>query len=287
MIQVSIIIVNYNTAQWVDACIESIIKHTSDVVYEIIVVDNASREREIESLLTQYPNAVFIQQSYNIGFGRACNDAVKQAKGEYIFFLNPDTQLLNNAIKIFRDFWIDNDQSYSIACLGAQLKNEEGRNIHSYGNFPQKRILIANKIKSLIGSSTLQPELSVVFENGCCKVDYITGADLFVSKQNFEKVQGFDNRFFMYFEETDLQFSLAQLNLQSLLVEGASIVHKQGASNEGDMQKIRVLYFDSLLLYVQKYSSFWGYQLFRLCWYILDIKTVLQKATLTLKINKP
>lgn len=101
---VSIIIVNYNTRQLLANCLASIFKETRDVSYEVIVVDNASSDGSRDFICLLYPQVIWINSGENLGFGRANNLGVKNAKGEYLFFLNSDTILLNNAIKVFWEY---------------------------------------------------------------------------------------------------------------------------------------------------------------------------------------
>lgn len=288
MIQVSILIVNYNTAQWVQRCIESIKHHTKDITIEIIVIDNNSHQREITSVLVQFPEVIFIQSASNIGFGAACNIAASNAKGDFLFLLNPDTLIQNNTVKYFFDFWQAQHQLLSIACLGTILQNEHGEQQHSYGLFPRMDSLIILKLKSIIrkilNQSYQNPKIPIV--QNYLKVDYITGADLFISKENFERFKGFDERFFMYFEETDLQKRMKDSGYFAYIFMGPSIIHKQGASTESNQALLRVLYFKSLLFYFKKHSSRFQYLLFSICWHLLDIKTVLQKILLTFKMRQ-
>lgn len=287
MIQVSIIIVNYNTAQWVEKCIRSISEHTLGIGFEIIVIDNQSPERRIEEVLQPYPEIVFLQMDSNIGFGAACNRAAKSAKGQYFMFLNPDTELKNNVVKLFLDFWVKYVDSLSIACLGSILQDGDGKDIHSFGKFPEMSSLIGEKIKSLIHRLLFIPPKTadsiVLFEGEYLKVDYVTGADMFISKENFELVNGFDERFFMYFEETDMQLRLTQSGRAVLIIKGPVIQHTQGASTMGKRSLLRVFYFDSLLLYFKKHCSSARFGLFKFLWCILDAKTLIQKFTLSIK----
>ena len=106
---VSVIIVNYNTVELTKQCILSIYNQTKDVNFEIIVVDNNSEDNSVKIIENNFPQVILINNSDNIGFGRANNLGVEIAKGKYIFFLNSDTILLNNAIKIFVDYMRKNN----------------------------------------------------------------------------------------------------------------------------------------------------------------------------------
>lgn len=287
MIQVSVIIVNYNTAQWVDACIRSVLKYTRDINYEIIVVDNQSPDRSILEVVAQFERVILMQMDANIGFGAACNKAAAIATGDFYLFLNPDTELLNNALKSFHDFWMLHNQSLNISCLGAVLRDKNGNIIHSYGQFPDMSVLIKNKCKSLIGHfySKGKPvsENNHFFSDEYLRVEYVTGADLFISKINFDVCKGFDERFFMYFEETDLQWRLAKNGRGAFVIKGPEIRHTQGSSFAGNTIQLRVYYFNSLLRYFKNNTPKLQYLLFTSIWCILDAVTLIQKYKLSSK----
>lgn len=287
MIQVSIIIINYNTAQWVKSCVNSIQQFTQGVSFDIWIVDNQSTERAIESLLASFTEINFIQLPKNIGFGAACNVAASRAMGDYFLFLNPDTKFLNNAISLFYNFWTQNNEKLNLACIGALLQQEDGTIVHSFGRFPQMSILVREKLKS-IGKHFLHSQSSstrVTFSDfeAYQQVDYVTGADLFISRQNFELVQGFDERFFMYFEETDLQWRLAKFGKNAFVIKGPKLQHIQGASLKGNKPLMRVFYFNSLLQYFKIRKAKWQFLTFKFLWCILDAKTLYQKICLSLK----
>ena len=100
---VSIIIVNYNTKDLIKNCIDSIYEQTKDIKFEIIVSDNGSVDGSIEMIKSEFPNVILIENNANLGFGTANNRGLKIAKGKYIFYLNSDTVLLNNAVKLYPD----------------------------------------------------------------------------------------------------------------------------------------------------------------------------------------
>ncbi len=137
--QVSIIIVNYNTKELIKNCINSIYENTKDIDFEIIVSDNGSTDGSVEMLKNDFPNVILIENNANLGFGKANNNGLKVAKGEYIFYLNSDTVLLNNAVKMFYDYWEQNLQKDKIGALGANLLNEKLKITHSGEDFPSKK----------------------------------------------------------------------------------------------------------------------------------------------------
>ncbi len=286
MNKISVIIVNYNTAELVKLCIASVLEWTTDIDFEIFVVDNDSAEREIGELATLFPAIKFIQIEENIGFGRACNKAAEIASGEYFLFLNPDTQFKNNVLKGFLDFWL-NHPDLNIGCIGTAMIDEHSHPIHSAGKFPDRVEYLKAKARSLLQRVLFKTYRNkddiTTFTRAYQKVDYITGADLFLSKENFQQVKGFDPDFFMYFEETDLQFRLAEKDRFSFLIKGPIILHSQGGSLRNQHIKMRVLYFNGLLTYFRKHSSPFQFNFFRFCWFLLDLPTVVQKLFLIRK----
>ena len=138
--QVSIIIVNYNTKRITQNCINSIIKFTKDISFEIILVDNASND-ESKSFFRSLDGIKFIESNDNLGFGRANNLGFSYSTGKYIYLLNSDTILLNNAVKEFYDFM--ESQPQSVSCLGSKLLSEDGiSENNSYGYFPSLTSLL-------------------------------------------------------------------------------------------------------------------------------------------------
>ena len=129
---VSIIIVNYNTKDLLKECIDSIYEQTKEITFEIIVSDNGSSDGSIEMLKNYFPSVIIIENNANLGFGAANNRGLKIAHGKYIFYLNSDTVLLNNAVKCFFDFWEQASDKDSIGAIGANLLNENGLIVCEY-----------------------------------------------------------------------------------------------------------------------------------------------------------
>lgn len=221
---VSIIIVNYNTKQLLADCLTTVFEKTKDVAYEVIVVDNASIDDSEEYIKERYPSVKWINSGENLGFGRANNLGAKYATGKYLFLLNSDTLLLNNAIRIFFDY-AESHQYEKIGTLGSWLLDKNEKPNNSYGFFP----CATNEINYLLGKYQL-PSLNDITEEK--EVDYITGANLFIKKQLFERLDGFDKNIFMYYEETDLQYRIAQRGLSRKVIPGPRIIHLEGGSFE-------------------------------------------------------
>lgn len=221
---ISVIIVNYNTKQLLADCLATVFEKTKGVTFEVIVVDNASTDGSKEYIKERYPSVKWINSGENLGFGKANNLGAKSATGKYLFLLNSDTLLLNNAIRIFFDY-AESHQHEGIGTLGSWLLDKNEKPNNSFGFFPCAK----NEICYLLGKYQL-PSLSDITEEK--EVDYITGADLFIEKRLFDELNGFDENIFMYYEETDLQYRLAQRGLSRKVIPGPRIIHLEGGSFE-------------------------------------------------------
>lgn len=222
---VSVIIVNYNTREFTVQCIESIFKHTDGISFEVIVVDNASNDDSC-NFLRQVNGVKVIEAEINLGFGRANNLGVKFAKGKYIFLLNSDTKLKNNAIKYFFDFYERNGIKLNIGALGSFLEDDRGSVNHSYDSFPS----VSTEFRQYIYKVKKKLFREHNHNKPILKVDYIMGSDLFMEKKIFDELNGFDEDFFMYYEETDLQMRMSKLMYNRLIIDTPKIIHYEGGS---------------------------------------------------------
>lgn len=268
-VAVSIIIVNYNTKDFTRNCLKSIFEQTKDISFEVLVSDNGSTDGSIEMIKSEFPQVILIENNANLGFGAANNRALENTKGRYIFFLNSDTVLQNNALKFFFDYWENSLEKDKIGALGCYLKKDE-KIIHSYAEYPSfKNIsytLFRDYLSAVFGGlkryrkKTYKDPLQ--FEDIIDKKvsGYITGADLFVKRTENLK---FDERFFMYFEESDLQFNLYyKNNLTSYVLSSPAILHFEGGSdNSGQSfkysfcKKSSIYYWLSCIKYFRKNLS--------------------------------
>ena len=219
---VSIIIVNYNTKKLLLDCISSIYGYTSNLSFEIIVVDNASIDQSEELICSRFPSVRWFNSAENLGFGRANNLGAKYANGEYLFFLNSDTLLLNNAILQLLSY-MKMHNSDNVGVLGTWLLDGNREPNNSFGFFPS----IKNEIAYLLGKYHRPDNSELRRERDA---DFVTGADLFIAKRVFDDLGGFDSEIFMYYEETDLQYRLSESGLIRRIIPGPEIIHLEGGS---------------------------------------------------------
>lgn len=229
MTKVSIIIVNYKTVSLVTDCIKSIIEKTKDMSYEIIVVDNNSDDGIKAIINKEFSNNVkCILLKENIGFGLANNEGFRIATGEYILCLNPDTVLINNAIKELADYL---DKSPEVGICGGNLYDAQNQPTHSFSRvLPGIRHelyeLSAHRLDNIIYSQNREFNHT----GKPMEVGYITGADMMVRRDIINHVGGFSKAFFMYYEETDLTARIKQAGWKVMSVPSAHIHHLEGAS---------------------------------------------------------
>lgn len=230
---VSVIIVNYNTSGLLRNCLLSIYEATKDIDFEIVVVDNDSKDDSREMLELEFPQVKTIFSTENLGFGKANNLGVKHAEGEYVFFLNSDTILKNNAIKIFNDFVKKYQEEYNIGALGSILLDGEEKTTYSYDSFPnlKSEVFYLLKKMKIVKEKEKAPITKDNFE-----VDFVSGANLFIKKEIFLEVNGFDPTFFMYYEETDLQKRLQKKSYRNMVITTPQILHLEMGSSQSSLK---------------------------------------------------
>jgi GT2 family glycosyltransferase len=218
---VSVVIVNYNTKTLLRECLASIYRHTGGLEFEVIVSDNASRDGSTVMIRNEFPRVMLLENEKNLGFGAANNRGLDRARGDFIFYLNSDTLLLNNGIKIFFDYWRAATDAASLGALGCVLLDSGGRPVHSFGSFYRA----VDELKEKFSGPPDKPGDSLSLPK---EVGYICGAALFLKRDGYAR---FDERFFLYYEDNDLQLKLAQAGKKRLLIPGPKIVHLEGKSN--------------------------------------------------------
>ena len=256
---VSIIIVNYKTVPLIINCIHSILEYVRDIEYEVIVVDNHSEDGFHERLWTEFgEKVVCLPLPENIGFGRANNEGVKIAKGRNIFCLNPDTILLNNAVKILSDYL---DKHSKVAICGGNIYDEHLKPSHSFRRILPSIFWEVNALFSGIFERILyKKNIDFNHSDKPLLVGYITGADLMIKKNIFLNVNGFCSEYFMYYEETDLCCRIKKEKLQIVSLPEAKIQHLEGRSF-GDIEisinRIKFMEKGRLIYYRKHFSLFY------------------------------
>jgi len=229
---VSIIIISFNTKELTLRCLGSVYEKTKDIDYEVIVIDNNSHDGSSESIERDFPKVKIIQNRENIGFGKANNLGTKLASGKYLLLLNSDTVLINNSVKILFDFM---EITPKAAVCGGNLYNEKNEPTISYSTYlPGLRLEINNLFypffKNLYKKRNWQSNTS----NKPIAVGYVSGADMMINSALFRQQNGFDTDFFMYYEEAELTFRLKKAGYSAYNVPEAKIIHLESRSLSDD-----------------------------------------------------
>lgn len=254
---VSIIIVNYNTLQLTRNCIESIFTKTKDVDFEVILVDNASTDGS-KDFFEKDERIKYIYSQENLGFGRGNNLGYKYAQGNYIFLLNSDTVLINNAIYELVRFM---NKHPEITICGGQLFNAEMQMCHSYGLLlPSLKQELDTLFRGLFSRNIKKRIDSEILLNDYAVVSYITGADMLLRRNKVDEIGLFDPDFFMYYEETEMSRRYANNGYLSVFYPKAEIQHLEGKSFSFKESREK-MFFESRRLYYQKgnYSLMYYY----------------------------
>lgn len=237
-VDLSIIIVNWNSARYVRQCLATVYARTREPRFEIVVVDNATKDGCGEMLGREFPEAVFIQSAENLGFARANNLGFEKARGGTLLFLNPDTELHSPAIPIlYQALW----KLPRAGAVGAKLLNTDGTiQTSCIQSFPTllNKILDAEALRVRWPRAALWG-MAPLFTTDVhpAPVDVISGAALMVKREAFERAGKFSEHFFMYAEDVDLCYKIHQAGYQNYLIPPATIVHHGGGSSQQSPSK--------------------------------------------------
>jgi len=253
-IDLSIIIVSWNTKKITEDCLNSINRSltNSRIKYEIIVVDNDSRDGSVD-MLKNYKlpttNYQLILNNNNLGFGQGNNLGVERANGKYILLLNTDMIVLNRAIEKLYDFYIENEKR--VHFLGAKLLNRDLTPQSSVARFFTLPVVFASLLLKgdYWGLTRSSP-------NKFCQVDWISGACIMTTKKYYDRLGGFDKDIFMYMEEVDLLYRAKKLGLNTFFYPKSQIIHLGSASSNGKTFPILQVYKGFLFFYKKHYSKF-------------------------------
>lgn len=227
----SIIIVNWNSKEYLGACLASIRAYTRDIHYEIVVIDSASFDGAGELLARSYPEVRFIQSDRNLGFAGANNRAVREASGKYLLFLNPDTELIGPAVNVMFDHLRRLPKAGAVGC---RLLNGDGSvQTSCIQSFPTvlNQLLNAEFLRGLFPRSPLWGMASLVAGLGPDEVEVLSGACIMMPRGVFEQIGSFSEEYFMYAEDLDLCYKVRKAGYANYFIPDATIIHFGGGSS--------------------------------------------------------
>jgi hypothetical protein len=283
-IEISVIIVNYNTRELLINCLDSLHVNVTGVTYEIIVVDNASVDESVEAVNKKYPFVKTIPSPVNLGFGRANNLGAKEAVGKYLLLLNSDTILIEDSISKMCNFFTENEEKLKIGSLGCTLIDENNNIMNSGGGFPRIKYDYKEyffQILSRVFKMKFEGSDEYDFTLPYFDINYVIGADIMMKRDVFNALGGFDDKFFMYYEEADLQYRLRKkLKLNCYIYTQTKIIHLEGGS-DSSVQKVsnrkRIMIQESRNYYYKKNDTLY-YPIYLITDMIFNVKTIFKRG---------
>ncbi len=229
----SIIIVNWNSAAFLRKCLQSIYANTHGISFEVVVVDNASFDGSDDLVQRQFPQVRFIQSQENLGFARANNRAFKHARGRNLLFLNPDTEIVGRALNVMLSSL---NSAPDAGAIGCKLLNSD---LSVQTNCIQPYPTILNQALNAEALRNKFPKwrmwgMQALFDGkqGLAEVEVVSGACLMTRRDVFENVEGFTADYFMYTEDIDFCFKVARAGWKNLYSGEATVIHHGGGSTD-------------------------------------------------------
>jgi N-acetylglucosaminyl-diphospho-decaprenol L-rhamnosyltransferase len=276
MIDVSIVIVSWNVADLLAKCLDSIFASPFDKnKLEIIVVDSASTDNTVAMLREKYPQVSLLAQSENLGFTRGNNIGFAAAKGRYLFMLNPDTEIIGDAVSQMMNYL---DAHADVGIVGPHTLNADGSYQSSRRNFPGKRLAFFEStfLQEIAPKAMLESYYLNNYPNDAVlDVGWMQGSALLVRREIFETLGGLDENFVMFFEELDWCKRAAGAGWRLVYLGTAQIIHHGGKSTEQSGAKKHIWFQESKIRYYRKHHGpvfaaiLWLFLLFNYSWQML------------------
>ncbi len=254
MLQLSIIIVNYNVKYFLEQCLFAVQAGIKSIEAEVIVVDNNSTDNSLGYLQPFFPSVQFVSNPVNEGYGKANNIALKMARGKYVLFLNPDTIIGEQVLAGCVRFLETNKQA---GAIGVKLLDGSGSFLpESKRSLPSPRASFfkLSGMAALFPKSSLFNEYALghLHENRNAEVDVLVGAFMMVNREILLRLNGFDEDFFMYGEDIDLSYRIKKAGYQNYYLGTLSIVHFKGESAYGN-EKYLHYFYEAMRIFVDKH----------------------------------
>lgn len=255
-VQLSIIIVNYNSRSLIEQCLVSVHKAIVGLDAGIIIVDNNSNDGSKKILPNKFTDVKFIFNDTNLGFAKACNQGFRISSGSYILFLNPDTILSETCLQDCISFFQSNTDA---GAVGVRMLDEKGNFLkESKRGLPTP----SASFYKLFGLTAMFPGSKSIAkyyqghlpENENNPVDVLSGAFMMIKREVFEKLNGFDESFFMYGEDIDLSLRITKMGYKNYYLGKISVTHLKGGSTTYNYKYIRNFY-SAMDLFVKKHYS--------------------------------
>jgi len=262
----SVIIVTFNSSPHIEGCLGSVFGHLEDLDHEVIVVDNGSEDETCGIIEERFPEAVLIRNGFNAGFARANNLALRRARGEFVLLVNPDTAWKKGEVKEAIRFMKDHPGA---GALGCRLLLEDGSRQKSNGNFPT----LTRELKETFGLSRLFPQSPwmkgvYLYEDSMYprSVDWVSGTFFLSDRRLLAEIGFFDERYFMYYEDIDLSRRIRDRRREVYYYPRIEVVHHQKWPVTIDFGESPYIYF----------TTYFGSHVAEMLRYILVLKSLLR-----------
>lgn len=252
--KLSIIIIPFRSAGHLERCVASIYKKLGDSFYWEIILVNNDKDQNIAEFALDFSKIKLLDHKKNVGFGAGMNLGAKLAEGEFLLILNPDTEMITENISSVLDEFLKDDK---IGIIGGGILDRKNKNQEWSAG---KELSLYDLVRNNLGVSRSS---SIWNSSQKIKCDWVAGTAMFIKKDLFEKLGGFDERFFMYFEDMDLCRRVRALGKKIIFFPEFKIYHGSGESYE-DKRLQKKHYYDSMEKYFQKNRGF-------LSWMIVKI----------------
>lgn len=257
-VDISIIIVNFNTFDLTCTCIDSIYSSQTNYTYEIILVDNASTERVAADFCEKYPDLILISSTYNCGFGRANNLGMERAKGDYIWLINSDTEVTEHVLE--RGMIVLKEQNADLYSCAQVL--EDG----SPCFYKKSSFSLGHSLQTVIYNLPLyhlaffsKKRTDQVAVDQIIEAETVSGAFMLFRRAIFDETKGFDPDFFLYSEETEWCYNRIRKQYKIIYDPHNLFIHKQGGSSANQDMQVQEYISSSLGYYKEGYGIYLVY----------------------------
>lgn len=248
-IDLSIVIVNWNTCDLLAGCLNSIFATAGDLSLEVWVVDNASHDNSVAMLRTHFPHVHLIENRMNVGFAAANNQAIPQTAGPFILLLNSDTLVQPNALQAIVEFIRAHPRA---GIVGANVINADGSPQRCFDKFPT---LWSESIRACGLDSRFSLGLPPPMNEQAIATDWVLGAALTVRREALLQVGLLDSEYFMYSEEIDLCYRVKRAGWDNFVLPSARIVHLGGESTKQTAAVMKAQLYLSKVRYFRKHHG--------------------------------
>ncbi|MGE5222657.1 MAG: glycosyltransferase family 2 protein [Omnitrophica WOR_2 bacterium] len=272
----SIIIINWNTHDLLGQCLRSIFANPPGSDFEIWVIDNGSTDRSLEMLKESFPSVKVIANHENVGFARANNQGMQQAEGEYFLLINSDTIVQPGAIDGMLHTAEENPEAGIVGC---KLLNQDGSIQESWAEFPT--------VASEILGRNFRKRTQVSSGEALYRVDWVGGACLLVRKEAVQQVGMLDESYFMYSEEVDWCYRMKASGWNTYFLESVEIIHLGGGSARRTSFDQLLRLYDSKLRFFKKNYGKWQARLLKSCLILVILSGIIwREISVFLKLQR-